>query len=403
MVPEKTSKVGDDADPGTEFLLDVLSGAVDVAEGVQRAVAPGVHHLIVARVYGLVRTGLAVGGSVVERLPRRVGLSRPLRSLEESAVAQRAVGVANGAVGVHARPRGGVVPAAMTVRVDHRRVGLDHDSLAAAFPSASGRVVVFLHGLVETERSWFHPVDPGRARTGTDFGSRLAQDLSCSPVYVRYNTGRHISDSGRELVGLLSELVAAWPVPVTEIVLIGHSMGGLVARSAVHQADERGAPWLSLVTRLMCLGSPHTGAPLERAAVRAAGFLGRFAVLGPVVRLMALRSDGIKDLAHGYLHEGQWSEDNGGGVRRTVDTVVPAGVRQLFVAVTLSRSEGSLWGRLVGDLMVTPASAADRTQTADLEWLGGLHHFDLLHHDVVYDAVLRWLRDSGDVPGAHSA
>jgi hypothetical protein len=106
---------------------------------------------------------------------------------------------------------------------------------------------------------------------------------------------------------------------------------------------------------------------------------------------MALRSDGIKDLAHGYLHDDQWVEDSDGDV---VDTVVPAGVRQLFVAATLSRSEGSLWGWLVGDLMVTPSSAADRTQTADFEWLGGLHHFDLLHHDVVYDAVLRWLRAS---------
>lgn len=373
----------DEADSGAGFLIDALSAVVDVVEGVQRAVSPCVHHPIASRVYDLVRAGLGTGGSVVEVVPGLAGL----RSLGESAAVQRAVGAANGAVGIH-------VPAAMTVRVNQRRVVLGHGSLTAAFPSASGRVVVFLHGLVETERSWFHQPDPDRARTSTDFGSRLAEDLSCSPVYVRYNTGRHISDNGRELVGLLSDLVAAWPVPVTEVVLIGHSMGGLVARSAVHQAGEREVPWLSRVTRLVCLGSPHTGAPLERAAVLAAGFLDRFAVLAPAVRLMALRSDGIKDLARGYLHEDQWAEDSDRGARRMVDTVVPEGVRQLFVAATLSRSEGSLLGRLFGDLMVTPASAADRMQTADLEWLGGLHHFDLLHHDVVYDAVLEWLRTS---------
>jgi pimeloyl-ACP methyl ester carboxylesterase len=373
--------VGDEPAAGAGFLTDALSAVLDVVEGVQRAVSPGVRHPIAARVYDLVRAGIGAGGSVVEAVPRLAGL----RSLGESAAVQRAVGVANGAVGIH-------VPAAMTVLVNHRRVVLDRGSLAAAFPSASGRVVVFLHGLVETERSWFHEPDPDRARTSTDFGSRLAEDLSCSPVYVRYDSGRHISDSGHELVGLLSDLVAAWPVPVTEVVLVGHSMGGLVARSAVHQAGEREAPWLPVVTRLVCLGSPHTGAPLERAAVLAAGILGRFDVLAPVVRLMALRSDGIKDLARGYLHEDQWAEDSGGGARPMVDTVVPAGVRQLFVAATLSRSEGSLLGRLFGDLMVTPSSAADPMQTADLEWLGGLHHFDLLHHDDVYDAMLGWLR-----------
>jgi pimeloyl-ACP methyl ester carboxylesterase len=357
---------------------ELLSGVVGAVEGVHQALTPGTRGALSSGIYDTVRAGIALGGGVVGLVARLVGVSSPMTVMGESGVVQRAVGVANGAFGAHADSRGGVVPATMTVRVDQRRVDLDRDSLTAAYPSASGRVVVFVHGLVETERSWFD-----RARPGADFGSRLADDLSCSPVYVRYNTGRHISDNGRELVDLLAELVEQWPVPVIEIVLIGHSMGGLVARSAVHQAE--GTPWLAKVTKLVCLGSPHTGAPLERGVVRAATLFGRFAVLAPAVRLLALRSDGIKDLARGSLHqEGQ-----------PVDTVVPAGVRQYFVVATLSRAEGSLWGRLVGDLLVTPSSAGDISQAADVEWLGGLHHFDLLHHDTVYDAVLGWLCDSG--------
>lgn len=222
---------------------------------------------------------------------------------------------------------------------------------------------------------------------GTDFGSRLAEDLAGTPVYVRYNTGRRICDNGRELADLLAELVEGWPVPITEIVLIGHSMAGLVARSAVRQAGDHPTPGLSKVTRLVCLGSPHTGAPLERGAVRGAGILGRFAALAPAARLMALRSDGIKDLARGSLHQDHRAEYG-----RPVDAGLPAGVRQLFVVATLSRSAGSLRGRLIGDLVVAPSSAGDRTQTADLEWLGGLHRFDLLSHDAVYGVVAEWLR-----------
>jgi pimeloyl-ACP methyl ester carboxylesterase len=299
--------------------------------------------------------------------------------------------MANGMFGEYAVTRGGELPAAMTVRLDHRRVELNRAALATAFPSASGRIVIFLHGLVETERSWFHRPDPAKARTGTDFGSRLVEDHSCTAVYLRYNTGRHVSDNGRELVGLLSTLVERWPVEVDEIVLVGHSMGGLVARSALHQAQAQALPWVSKVTRLVCLGTPHTGAPLERGVAGTAALLGRFATAAPLVGLLALRSDGIKDLAQGYLHQDQWQDENADALV-SVATVLPAGVRQYFVAVTLSRTEGSLWGRLVGDLLVAPTSAADRTQSADFQWFGGMNHFDLLRHDTIYDAVLAWLR-----------
>jgi pimeloyl-ACP methyl ester carboxylesterase len=321
---------------------------------------------------------------------RVVGRYLP-QQVSENGFVHRALGMANGMFGEHATARGGELPAAMTVRLCHRRVDLDRAALAAAFPSASGRVVVFLHGLVETERSWFHQPDRAKARTGTDFGSRLTEDHPCTAVYLRYNTGRHVSDNGRELVGLLSTLVERWPTEVNEIILVGHSMGGLVARSALHQAQARALPWTAKVTRLVCLGTPHTGASLERGVAGVAALLGRFATAAPLVGLLALRSDGIKDLAEGYLHQDQWRDDVA-DLRDPVATVLPTGVRQYFVAVTLSRTEGSLWGRLVGDLLVAPASAADRTQAADFQWFGGMNHFDLLRHDTIYDAVLTWLR-----------
>ncbi|MCT2583893.1 GPI inositol-deacylase [Actinophytocola gossypii] len=360
----------------TELLGDVVHGAEKV------------HHGLAALIHETARTGVSRSGAVLGSLAATA--TRPPRMLIDSPVGQRALGIANGMFGEKADARGGALPAAMTVRLDHRRIDLDGDSLTAAFPDATGRLVVFLHGLVETERSWFHRHAPGRSRSGTDFGSRLAEDLPCTPVYVRYNTGRRVSDNGGELVDLLTELVAGWPVEVTEIVLIGHSMGGLVARSALLQATEQPIPWFSTVTRLVCLGTPHTGAPLERGVVHVTALLDKLAVAAPLVRLLALRSDGIKDLARGSLHRTEWATEPTATVAPV--PTLPTEVRQYFVAATLTRSRESLLARFLGDLLVAPASAGDSTQGADLRWFGGMHHFDLLCHDAVYDAMLDWLR-----------
>ncbi len=61
-----------------------------------------------------------------------------------------------------------------------------------------------------------------------------------TPVYLRYNTGLPVGRNGADLAWLLDDLVAAWPVPVRSIALVGHSMGGLVVRAAFHAAAHRG-------------------------------------------------------------------------------------------------------------------------------------------------------------------
>ncbi len=308
-------------------------------------------------------------------------------SVLDSAAGHHFVGIAHGMFGprlstIYRTPAG-----SMTVRAERRPVGLDPRSLTAAFPEATGSLVVLLHGLVETERGWFRGCGPGG-----DFGSRLAGDLGSSPVYVRYNSGRHVSENGDELVALLSRLVAAWPVPVSEIVLIGHSMGGLVARSALYRAQEQNVPWLSLVTRLVCLGTPHGGAPLERRVAQFAALLGRTPLTAPLSKLFALRSDGIRDLAHGYVHRRQWAGDP--ELPGEAEPLSINGIRRLFVSATVSRKEGSLWGRLIGDLLVTPVAADDLIEDADVVWLGGLNHFALLRDGVVYRTLLAWLREA---------
>ena len=161
--------------------------------------------------------------------------------------------------------------------------------------------MIFVHGVIETDEWWS---GPARARAGDptaigeDFGTRLTRDLA-STVQIRYNSGRHVSHNGADLADLLDELVTAWPRPVRRLVLVGHSMGGLVARSALHQAFERGRTWPHRTRHLVCLGTPHTGAPLERGANALAWGLRQLDESAPFAALLAARSAGIKDMRHG--------------------------------------------------------------------------------------------------------
>src|SRR5947209_16903136 len=172
-------------------------------------------------------------------------------------------GALNGIWGNHLR---GGVRLEMEIRRRGSAVATTPEELAAAFPDATSRIAVFVHGLCESDEAWWVLA---RNRDGTrrrNYGERLQDELSFTPAYVRYNTGLHVSENGRALAHRIAALVAAWPVRVEELVLVGHSMGGLVARSACHYAEKDGLPWTDAVRHVFCLGTPHLGADLERGA-----------------------------------------------------------------------------------------------------------------------------------------
>ena len=188
----------------------------------------------------------------------------------------------------------------MAVRAGGRDVGLTADGVAAAFPCATPRLAVFVHGLAETDDSWRR-----RAGDSAPYGDRLQAELGYTPVYVRYNTGRHVSDSGHDLADLLGTLEAAWPEPVEEILLAGHSMGGLVIRSACHYGRDASAGWVERVRHIFYLGSPHMGAPLAPAAGVAGWVLSKVPETRPFAALGTGPSS-VRDLRHGYVLDDDW-------------------------------------------------------------------------------------------------
>ncbi|MDA0182863.1 hypothetical protein OJ997_21300 [Solirubrobacter phytolaccae] len=210
-------------------------------------------------------------------------------------------------------------------------------------------VVVFVHGLGETELAW--GAEP--------YGDRLP---GWTPVYVRYNTGLPIADNGVAL----GELIEALDWDVERIALVGHSMGGLVARSACAHGGE----WTSRVSHTISLGTPHDGAPLEQAVHAMVGVLERAPETRPFARFLGRRSAGIRDLRR--------------GVR---DPLLP-GARHGFVAATVTARDTHVVGHLLGDALVRTASARGE---GDLLDLGSTHHLALLRHPAVHRQLERWL------------
>lgn len=347
-------------------------GAVPVV----RAGGPaGIAYRSVRGVTRLVGAGLDTALLALEPLLRRI----PALEQRDAVVA-----ALNGVLGDHLVATANPLAIPMRIHGDGRPLALDA-ALADPAQARCGRVLLLLHGLCMNDRQWHWQ--------GHDHGAALARDLGFVPLYLRYNSGLPVARNGAEFADLMQRLSERWPVPIERLVVIGHSMGGLVARSACHQARLARQPWLRRLDSLVCLGSPHCGAPLERAG----GWIDRLLEVSPYAapfaRLGRLRSAGIQDLRHGRVLAAQ-------ARAAPKAAALPRGVRCFAVAASTSKAEDRRWA---GDGLVPVASALGRQGHAESlprfparkRWVvHEANHFDLLHHPDVYARLREWLADA---------
>jgi pimeloyl-ACP methyl ester carboxylesterase len=277
-------------------------------------------------------------------------------------------------------------PLAIEMTLRHRGRPVEVADPASAFRESAptGRLLVLVHGLCMNDLQW--------TREGHDHGAALADELGYTPLYLRYNSGLHVGDNGRQFAALLETLVRNWPHPVEELTIVGHSMGGLVARSACHCGREEKHAWTTALRRLVFLGTPHHGAPLERGGHGLDFVIGLSPYSAPFTRLGRTRSAGIQDLRHGSIKTGS-----------NEFVPLPAGVDCYAAAATLATRRSVLAERLVGDGLVPLDSALghhpDRTRRLalpkDRQWVGhGMGHLELLKRPEVYAQLRAWLRHS---------
>ena len=258
--------------------------------------------------------------------------------------------------------------------------------------AVTGRLVVLVHGLGETERCW----------RGTESDHGLAQALEdhpdLTPLLIRYNTGLRVSRNGSRLASLLEAVHSDWPVPVQSIALVGNSMGGLVTRSACVAGRAAGHRWVDDLVDVVTLGSPHRGAALEKLTNVVAWGLKAAPETQPLAAFLNTRSVGIKDLRFGAIVESDWrGRDPDALLFNTVgDHPLPPDVNHHFVAGAVTTDPTNPWGVLVGDLVVRVASGtgAPRSDPTNVVVLGGVRHGDLARQPAVIGRVMDWLAAS---------
>ena len=338
-------------------------------------------------VYKSVRGVTRLVGSSIDLLLGRLTplLGDGASSREREAVLSALNGVLGDHLAASANP--------LAIPMQWRREGKPLELTRSGLGGATGKVLLVVHGLCLSDLRW--------RRNGHDHAQALSAGGGFTPVYLRYNSGLHISTNGRLLAGLIRDLVRAWPVPIDELAILAHSMGGLVARSACHYGRLAHHDWCQHLRRMVFLGTPHHGAPLERGGHWVDLLLESSPYTTAFARLGKIRSAGITDLRNGSLVDEDWHDKSRfAPSRRGCNVPLPSGVMCYAVAASLTRKAGDPVKRMLGDGLVPLDSAlgrhADPRRSLRLpktrQWVGyGMNHMDLLDREEVQARLMRWL------------
>jgi pimeloyl-ACP methyl ester carboxylesterase len=387
-----------------QLAAEGTEGVTDIVEGVHRSVwrrlgAPvgepgrtrGITGFVFRRIRGITRSvGRGTDRGLAWLQPRFAARDEAKPSTPEREAVLAAL---NGVMGDRLAASGNSLATPMTFR--YRGAPLDWQALPP-LPEATGKVLVLIHGLCMNDLQWHTAIEGQKV----DHGETLAAELGYTPIYVRYNSGRHISENGRDLSVQLEQLVAHWPVPIENLTVLAHSMGGLVTRSACHYARHDSSLWLSRLKNIVFLATPHHGAPLERAGNWIDVLLGRYAA--PFAKLGQLRSAGITDLRYSNLLDEDWQDQDRFERKpdRRLIVPLPESVACYAIAAATAADREALSNRVIGDGLVLVESALGQHEDTRRSlaipegnrWIGfRMNHLELLSRVEVGRVVAGWL------------
>jgi pimeloyl-ACP methyl ester carboxylesterase len=380
--------------------IDATTGIIDIVESLHNSIHSAGGLIgdasqtrtsgVTGAVYRSIREITGLIGSGIDNQLKQSNLAHA--DTDSSEQREAVLSVLNGVMGDHLVAKNN--PLAIPMQLRSKGKALDEQSLQKLIQDSNGRVALMVHGLCMNDLQWH--------RQGHDHGEALARELGFTPIYLHYNSGRHIYQNAQDLSVLLDSLFAIASKPI-ELSIIAHSMGGLVSRSAFHHATKSKSSWPVHLKNLIFLGSPHHGAPLEKGGNWIDTLLKISPYSVPFAGLTQARSSGITDLRYGHLLE----EDRQGkdkfarlGDQRS-PVPLPEDVNCYAVATSINDEADILGDELVGDGLVTVSSALGRHKQKELQldfkpahqWVGrNINHMELLNHPEVYRVIKAWLR-----------
>jgi pimeloyl-ACP methyl ester carboxylesterase len=386
----------------TKIITEATVNVTDLVEEVQTQVvhppllkSTPVQHLI-SRVSGFVYNTVRfftklIGGG----LDKSLGTLNPNLNIGISVGEKETVlAVLNGVVGDYLQENKNPLATSMAFRQDGEAIDFDKIKAAKADEKISGKILLMVHGLCMNDIQW--------TRKGLNHGKILAEKSDFIPVYLHYNTGLHISENGQKMNLLLEELIENWSVPVEEIVILVHSMGGLLTRSAFYYGTENRQSWMKYLTKIVFLGTPHHGSPLERIGNHVDRLLSAIPYLKPFARLGKMRSSGITDLRFGSLVDEDWQGRD--RFEKQTDErkilLLPGNVDCYTIAATIGKVGDNLKEKTIGDGLVQLKSALGKheNETKNLGFkpensmvLYEANHMDLLSDKRVLEQVEKWI------------
>ena len=394
------SRLAIDATIGLTNLVETMHKNISRMPGILGAASTDPTSGITGFVYRSIRGATrAVGGGLDLALGQVVEL---VKQESPSNAREAVVSALNGVLGDHLVASGNPLTISMQLRRDGEALTLTKKALSRAIPQASGKILLLVHGLCMSDLQW--------QRNGHDHGAMLAADPAFAApftsVYLHYNSGQHISVSGRAFAEQIQALLKAWPVPVQDITIIAHSMGGLVTRSACDFGDQANHRWRRLLKKIVFLGTPHFGAPLERGGNWVNVILDASPYTAAFARLAKVRSAGITDLRHAGVRDEDWEGHDrfsSSNADQTHDLPLPSGVQCYAIAASIGKKSGNAdSARMLGDGLVPVHSALgqhkDPTRSLAFarsqQWTGhDMNHMDLLDRKSVYRRIRKWLFD----------
>lgn len=384
----------------TSLVTDATVSVTDLAEDLNRRIIYGasfppnpIQHLIsgiAGLAYSNVRFGTKLIGGGIEKtlsfinLGDNIGL--PFKKKETIQA------IINGVVGDYLQETDNPLEIPMQLRIDGETLSFEEED----YPKVNGKILLMVHGICMNDYLW--------TQQGHNHGEALAAELGLTPVYLFYNGGLHISSNGQSLNSLLEKLIETWPVPVEELNIIAHSMGGLISRSAAHYAEEEKNTWRKHLKRMVFLGSPHHGAPLEKLGNVIDVLLQDIFYTKPFARLGKMRSAGVTDLRFGNLVDEDWMGRDRFKSRRDDRQPIPLPkkVDCFTVAGMIGKKSNKLKDQILGDGLVPPESALGKHHDPErkLKFKKGhkfvaykCNHIDLLSSQKVYNKIRDWFLD----------